>query len=670
MANLYDKAGLVNIPVGYQDGFLYNIKPEDNTLGFRFNRDSAATRVNKEGLIEQVGYFGPELVQNGDFSQLSPELVVNGDFATDSNWTKGAGWSISGGVATLDGTQVGSSGLSSTLMPVVSGKTYKIVVNVLSKSSGFRLYDNYGVIAYGLSVGENVFYRTALSSSNYQIIPLGLSGSTGSIDNISVKQVDPNNYWTLGTGWSIEDGKAVATNAADAERLRQDDVFTAGKTYKVTYEITEISQGGFRGYVGGTNLTIHSTVGVYTETLVAPAIDVFYIRTVGTTSGSIENVSVVEILGDKPRIDYTDSLTSPSFLLEPQSTNLITFSENLKKYENSNTICTSNYAISPDGTKNATRVDFTASSTNALGVNGAVNNGETITQSVFVKYIDAQFVQLWFGSSGFSGGNTNFDLINGTTSNPSGSSSTMKNMGNGWWRISSTRTATSTSSNTGVFKLVVVDSLTSSRFGDEANGSVLVFGGQYEKKSYPTSYIPTAGSTVTRAQETCNGAGSASTFNSTEGVLYAEIAALADDGTYRQILLHDSSYNNRIALRYMPTSNQINVYLYNGTVQSEFYYNLSNVLDFNKIAFKYQQNNFSLYVNGIEVGADTSGTTFSANTLQKVDFDFENNYFFYGKIKGVYVFNEALTDDELQQLTGPEYNSFAALAAAYNYTVI
>ena len=42
----------------------------------------------------------------------------------------------------------------------------------------------------------------------------------------------------------------------------------------------------------------------------------------------------------------------------------------------------------------------------------------------------------------------------------------------------------------------------------------------------------------------------------------------------------------------------------------------------------------------------------------------------HGKVKGVYVFNEALTDDELQQLTGPEYNSFAALAAAYNYTVI
>ena len=47
-----------------------------------------------------------------------------------------------------------------------------------------------------------------------------------------------------------------------------------------------------------------------------------------------------------------------------------------------------------------------------------------------------------------------------------------------------------------------------------------------------------------------------------------------------------------------------------------------------------------------------------------------NNSPFYGKVKGVYAFNKALTDDELQQLTGPEYNSFAALAAAYNYTVI
>ncbi len=134
-------------------------------------------------------------------------------------------------------------------------------------------------------------------------------------------------------------------------------------------------------------------------------------------------------------------------------------------------------------------------------------------------------------------------------------------------------------------------------------------------------------------------------------MLYAEIAALADDGTYRQILLHDNAYNNRIALRYMPSSNEINVYLINGTVQVTLYYNLSNALDFNKLAFKYKENDFALWVNGIEVGTDTSGTTFSANTLQKIDFDFTNNYFFYGKTKNLKVFKRALTDAELQELT-------------------
>ena len=55
-----------------------------------------------------------------------------------------------------------------------------------------------------------------------------------------------------------------------------------------------------------------------------------------------------------------------------------------------------------------------------------------------------------------------------------------------------------------------------------------MWGLQLEGLSYATSYIPTlTGSTETRATETATGAGSADLINSTEGVLYAEIAALA-----------------------------------------------------------------------------------------------------------------------------------------------
>ena len=41
-----------------------------------FDRSTGATRINKDGLIEEVGYFSSELVQNGDFSELGSELVV------------------------------------------------------------------------------------------------------------------------------------------------------------------------------------------------------------------------------------------------------------------------------------------------------------------------------------------------------------------------------------------------------------------------------------------------------------------------------------------------------------------------------------------------------------------------------------------------------------------
>ncbi len=635
MANLYDKAGLVNIPVGYQDGFLYNIKPEDNTLGFRFNRDSAATRVNKEGLIEQVGYFGPELVQNGDFSQLGPELVVNGDFATDSDWIKGTGWSISGGSANGNNT---TTDLRQENV-VENGKYYKVTYTISNYVSGSVRFEIPSNIGSGIERSANGTYTEILKSRGTAIQFDARTSFTGSIDNVSVKQVDPNDYWTLGTGWSIEDGKAVATNAADAERLRQDDVFTAGKTYKVTYEITEISQGGFRGYVGGTNLTIHSTVGVYTETLVAPAIDVFYIRTVGTTSGSIENISVVEVLGDKPRIDYTDSLTSPSFLLEPQSTNLFPYSEDFSQWNSlNNAVVTDNFTTSPDGTKNASKFTFDGTVIGRVEKETAVTNGNEYTFSIWLKNDNlSDPTQVWLGLGTFGQGG----YITVT---------------NEWQRFTTTQTANGPNEYP--------------RIQSNEIGSIFAWGAQFEQKSYATSYIPTAGSTVTRAQETCTGAGSASTFNDSEGVLYAEISSFKNGGIGdRTISINDGSTQNAVQLLLHNTANRINFRVRDGGSLevniSDFTFTQDQI---NKIACKYKAGDYALWINGEQKVTTTSGSLPSG--LSKLSFNDGSLNDFYGKTKGVYVFNEALTDDELQQLTGPEYNSFAALAAAYNYTVI
>jgi hypothetical protein len=79
---------LLQIPSAVSDSKLHSVLPNNGKGDFTFDRSTGATRINRDGLIEEVGYFSSELVQNGDFSELGSELVTNGDFATDSNWVQ------------------------------------------------------------------------------------------------------------------------------------------------------------------------------------------------------------------------------------------------------------------------------------------------------------------------------------------------------------------------------------------------------------------------------------------------------------------------------------------------------------------------------------------------------------------------------------------------------
>ena len=79
---------------------------------------------------------------------------------------------------------------------------------------------------------------------------------------------------------------------------------------------------------------------------------------------------------------------------------------------------------------------------------------------------------------------------------------------------------------------------------------------------------------------------------------------------------------------------------------------ISNTLQYNKIAFKYKANDFELYVNGSSVSTDTSGSVSAANTLDVLDFSsLGSTNVLYGKVKGLAVYNEALTDAQLIELT-------------------
>jgi hypothetical protein len=128
--------------------------------------------------------IGPELVT--DFSTYADQA------AFDVDWTRGTGWTFSGGVASCDGTQVSRSSLYA--IPLTVGKVCEFSMEVSSVTAGsVRLRNGIG--------GSEVYIADQSSAGTYTGIATVVGGVTlvvdadanfvGSIDNISVREINP-----------------------------------------------------------------------------------------------------------------------------------------------------------------------------------------------------------------------------------------------------------------------------------------------------------------------------------------------------------------------------------------------------------------------------------------------------------------------------------------------
>jgi len=189
---------------------------------------------------------------------------------------------------------------------------------------------------------------------------------------------------------------------------------------------------------------------------------------------------------------------------------------------------------------------------------------------------------------------------------------------------------------------------TSGTLTSTVSGSVT--NAQIENLGYSTSYMPSLSTQGVRATETATGAGSADLINSTEGVLYAEIAALTDDLSNKFISLTDGSVSNSVTIFYGGVSDRIRAEIKSeNTTQADMFISSYDITNTNKIAVKYKADDFALWINGTEVRTDTSGST--PIGLNDLSFNRAGSSSFYGKCKALAVFNEALSDSELTQLT-------------------
>ena len=217
--------------------------------------------------------------------------------------------------------------------------------------------------------------------------------------------------------------------------------------------------------------------------------------------GLIETVRV-----DVPRVDYLNN-PKGAYLLEPQSTNLIPYSEDIAngnwvKYgggSGSAPVVTNNYAISPDGSLNASRVVFDntgatyASDISQLDETVSVSNGD-VTNSVWMKSNTAS--------------NYTVSFINPTGSRFSTIITTE------WQKFELSSVVTNSQS---VFKVRL-------RGGSENTSDyadLLIYGAQTEQQSFATSYIPTSGGTQTRLEDDFTATlPTVSAFNSNNGFTF------------------------------------------------------------------------------------------------------------------------------------------------------
>ena len=563
-----------------------------------------------------------------------------------------------------------------TSFVMTAGKKYKLTVDVLTVTSGGIKVDGNGI-----SETFNTPGITTRIINPTGATPIRFYRATGNVDitlnSVSLIEItDDTNLPRINyEGFSYQDslGSELVTNgdfATDSNwtklnatisggtgnlngtgvtSLLYQNILTNGKTYKVTFTASDYNGLGQARVIDNSGSTIYiiTSNGTFTFTFThSNANGNFLFRATAGAIFSINNVSVKEVLGQ----EVVPNSGCGSWLFEPQSTNLITYSSDLTQGITNRLLITSNTNSSPDGTNTADKLipNNTNSAYHYFAFSSltiATNN----VYSVFLKKAEYEYALISFETSGSSGSSDKalINLNNGTIEQ-SDTETKVENYGNGWYRCS----IKATSSRTSVVIYPLASASLGSFTGDNVSG-ILAWGLQLEQNSFSTSYIPTQGATSTRLQDIANNSANASLINSEEGVLYAEIAALTNDLTNRFISISNGSKAERVEIGYSNVSNKIFAFSNVGNVnQCNISFVLPNMLDYNKIALKYKLNDFSLWVNGVKVGVDLNASVSAQNTLNELAFDEgDGTDVFYSKTKALAVFKTALTDAQLTALT-------------------
>ena len=591
--SLYKDASLVMIPSAYKDGKLYSIRPTDGDGDFTFSRGSnlAATRVDVNGLIEK----GRENV-----------LLQSNSF--DTTWTKSVSITTTSGQSDRDG------GNDAWLLKRSDAAARYIQQSV--NISGVNTFS-----FYAKPESENWIYWSSSSGNAYGYINV--------------------NDGTIGTNVGALVISQKATSVGNGY-YRVEAVVNATLTYLRLYPA--IGDGSIVGSVTDAGVFIQDAQ--LEKGLVATD----YIETGASTAQA-------GILEDMPRLDYSGGASCPSLLLEPSRTNSISSSEYVVRnvlgwdINGDGAITTENNSTtSPEGLQNAVKLIYSGSGYSYARQSLTSGAG---TISVYVKKGNWRYIGLRNAENTSAHSVFDFDTESFVRVQ-TGHTCDFEDVGNGWYRLWDYQ-PTAVSPANGLRGVAMCDANGTENNPTTPAGSYnYVWGFQVELgASYPTSYIPTYGASVTRSKEGAQVTSVSDLIGQTQGTLFAEVDSFGVGEVANRILgVSNGTSAERVIM--LTRSNGFRFIVTNSSVNGVDYTKYTTTEGVHKLAMTYDANEVRIFVDGVKVHTDPAFTLPSSlNSIHigKVEQNgsYANN--FGGSVKQSVVFPTALTDSECIALT-------------------
>jgi hypothetical protein len=376
----------------------------------------------------------------------------------------------------------------------------------------------------------------------------------------------------------------------------------------------------------------------------------------GNTATRVNSSGVIETVNANiPRLDYLGS-TCPKLLMEPQRTNLFTYTTSIGDSNTSknNVTATSDSSVLPDGSTSGYKITGNAGALIKYITKVLVTTTQgTYTLSYFVKYVDEQYVVLRSFIDGTNGSRQRFDILNGTLNGSIvnegsgvGSNSKIEAYANGWYRIS--LTITYSTSVTLLRGEVWLDNYSTT----SKTTSFLVYGAQLELGTFATSYIPTTTASVTRNADFSNKTSISALLNASQGTYVFKYQNIKPStaGSTVPFEISNGTDANKIGLFFNANAGRIRLRINAAGSLTEIETASYTTTDLLIIVARYSSTDLTLWINGTLVSTTTSPVVMSA--LDRITFgQWWGGTPAEGKIEKLAYWKTALTNSECLTLS-------------------